>query len=80
MVNVHPMTVPLALGEGLACNTIFSWPFLNTIKDSIMTDNNVLFSGLLGAQFKLEMRVPQISREAPKTSEVIPFLLTVSIP
>ena len=35
-----------------------------------------MVSGILGYQFKLEMIVPQRSREAPKTSEVIP----VSIP
>ena len=30
--NEKPVTVPLALGEGVACNTIFSCPFLQTIK------------------------------------------------
>ena len=28
MVNRKPVTVSLALGEGVACHTIFSWPFL----------------------------------------------------
>ena len=37
VVNGKPVKVSLSLGEGVACNTIFSWPFLHTIKDSIMT-------------------------------------------
>ena len=53
VVNIKPVTVSLALGEGLACNTILSWTFLKTIKASIMTDNNVLVSGILGEQFRL---------------------------
>ena len=53
-----------------------SWMFLKTINASIMTDINALFSGILGYQFKLDMIVPQRSKKAPKTSEVI----TVSLP
>ena len=48
MVNRKPVTVSLALGEGVACNTICSWPFLKTVKASIMTNNNALVSVLLG--------------------------------
>ena len=58
VVNGKPMTVSLALGEGVACNIIFSWTFLQTIKSSVMTKNNVLVSGLLGEQFRLDMMVP----------------------
>ena len=36
VVNGKMVTVSLALREGVACNTIFSWPFLQTIKASIM--------------------------------------------
>ena len=68
MVNGQPVIVSLALGEGVACNTIFSWPFLQTIKVSILTDNNTLVIGILGEKFNLEMLVPQTSREEPKTS------------
>ena len=50
----------------MACNTIFSWPFLQTIKASIMTENNTLVSGLLEDKFKLDMMVPQRAKEAPK--------------
>ena len=45
-----------------------------------MTDNNTLISGIFGDQFNLNMMVPQISKEAPKTSEVLPFLFPVAIP
>ena len=53
VVNGKPVTVSLALGEGVACNTIFSWPFLHIIKASIMNKNDSLVSGLLGEQFRL---------------------------
>ena len=68
------MTVSLAPGEGVACNTIL----LQTIKVSIMTDNNAFVSGLLGEQFRLEMMVSQRSKEAPKILYKLPFLLPVS--
>ena len=44
VVNVNLVTFSLALGEGVAYKTIFSWPLLKTIKDSIMTKNNSLVS------------------------------------
>ena len=79
MVNGTPLTVSLTIGGGVACNTTFSWPFLKTIKASIMTENNALVSGLLGEHFNLDMIVPQISKEAPTTSEGLPVSLPVSI-
>ena len=72
MVNEKLATAPLALGEWVACNTIFLWPFLQKIKASIMTENNALVSGLLGEQFRLEMMVPQISKKSPRISEGLP--------
>ena len=44
-----------------------------------MTDNNALVSGLLGDKFRLDMMVPQISKEAPKTSDGLPVLFSVLI-
>ena len=79
MVNGKTVTVSLALEEGVACNTMFSWPFLKKIKASIMTDNNDLISGLMGEQFRLEMMVPQRAKEPPKTSDGIPVSLPFSI-
>ena len=72
MVNEKIMIVSLDLVKGMSCNNIFSWPFLQKIKASIMTENNTLVSGLLGEQFKMEMMVPQISKEAEKISERLP--------
>ena len=60
------MTVCLTLGEGVACNTIFSWPFVHTIKASIMTEKNDLVSRLLGEKFNMEMMVPQRTSESTK--------------
>ena len=79
MVNVKLVIVSLALGEWVACNTIFSWNFLQTIKALIMTKKNSLVIGLLGEQFRLEMMVPQRYTEAPKISEGLPVSLKFSI-
>ena len=62
LVDGKSVTFYLALGEGVACNTILSWPFLHTINASIMTNKNSLVSGLLGEKFRLEMKVPQRSK------------------
>ena len=56
----------------MAHNTIFSWTFLQTVKDSIITYNNDLISGILGYQFKMEMMVTQRAKETPKTPEGLP--------
>ena len=45
-----------------------------------MAENNALVSGILWEQLKLDIMVPQISKEAPKASEVLPVLLPVKIP
>ena len=79
LVNLQPVSVSLALVEGVACNIIFSWPFLKNNKASIMNYNNALISVILGEQFKLDMMVPQKSK-VTKTSEIIPVLLQVAIP
>ena len=70
----------LTLVEGVAYNTIFLWPFLQTIKVSIIIKNNALVSEILVYKFNMYMMVPQISQESPKTSERLPFSLTASIP
>ena len=44
-----------------------------------MPDNNALVSGLLGEQFRLEVMVPQIAKEEPKTSEGLTVSLSVPI-
>ena len=80
VVNGKPVTVSVYLGEGVACNTIFSWPLLKIIQASIMTKNNTLVSDLLVDQFKLETMVTQISKKAPKTSDGLIFSLPVTIP
>ena len=79
MVNGKPVTVSLALGEWVACNTIFSWPFLKTSKASIMNEKNALVRGLLGEQFRMDMMVLQIAKEGTETSEVLPVSLPFSI-
>ena len=79
MVNGKPVTVSLALGEGVERNTIFSWPLLQTVKSLIITNNNYLVSGLLGEKFRLEMMIPQRDKESTKTSEGLPVSLPVSL-
>ena len=78
VVNVIPVTVSLALGEGVAYSAIFSCPLLQKIKASIMTNVNSLVSGILGYDFRLYMMVPQRSKEAQKTSEGLPVSLPVT--
>ena len=78
-VNGKPVTVSLALVEGVARNTIFSWTFLQTIKDSIISNGNALVIGLLGEQFNMEIMAPQRSMESPRTPEELSVLLQVSI-
>ena len=73
------MIVSLALGEGVACNIIFSWPFLQKINDSIITEHNAAVSGLLGEKFRMEMMVTQRDKEAPKRSEELQVSSPVSI-
>ena len=79
LVNVKPVTSSLAPGEGVACSTIFSWPLLQTIKASIMTENNALVSGLLVKKFRMEIFFPKRSKEASKTSEGIPVSFQFAI-
>ena len=63
VVNRQPVTVSLALQKGVTQNTIFSRTILQTIKAEILTKNNASVSGILGENFKLEIVVPQISKE-----------------
>ena len=56
-----------------------SLTFLQTIKASIMTNNNALVSVILADQFNLDMMVPQRTKQAPKASEGIPVSLPVTI-
>ena len=58
VVNGKPVTVSVTLVGGLACNTIFSWTFLQIIKASIITKNNYLVIGLLGEKLRREIMVP----------------------
>ena len=44
-----------------------------------MTEKSNLVSGILGKKFKMEIIFPQISKEAPKASEVLPVSLSVVI-
>ena len=79
VVNGKLATVFLDLGEGVACDTIFSWMLLKKIKASIITDNNALISGLLGYQFNLDMMVSQITKGATKKSVGIPVTFPIEI-
>ena len=57
----------------MAYNTIFLWPFLKTIKASMMTKKSALVSGILGDQFKLGIMAPQRSKEPPKNKRDYQF-------
>ena len=66
MLNAQPITLPFAPVEVVARNTIFSSPFLQTIKILINIWNNALFSGILGEKFNIEIIVSQRRSESPK--------------
>ena len=55
VVNAQLATVSLTLGERVAQNTIFSWPLMQTIKASTMTENKDLFSGILVDHLHIEL-------------------------
>ena len=46
----------------------------------MITENNASVSELLWEQFKMEVMVPQSSKEAPSTSEILSVSLPVAIP
>ena len=52
VVNGKPVKVSLTIVEGVTCNTIFPYLFLQTNNYLIMTKNNDLGSGLLGEHFR----------------------------
>ena len=55
VVNSHLVIVSLSLENLFTFNTIFLWPFIQTIKVSILTDKNALVSGIILEQLNLEM-------------------------
>ena len=72
-VNAKPLTLSFAQVEVVACNTIYSWLLLLTIKSSIMTENNDSVNEVLEEQLYIENMVPLNSMEASKSSERTPI-------
>ena len=72
-VNAKPLTLSFAQVEVVACNTIYSWLLLLTIKSSIMTENNASVNEVLEEQLYIENMVPLNSMEASKSSERTPI-------
>jgi hypothetical protein len=61
----RPVVVTFALGPTIATNSILSFPFLQSIKATIMFENNTCVSGALGDSFKIDPMVPLQADRAP---------------
>jgi hypothetical protein len=61
----RPVVVTFALGNSIATNSILSFPFLQSIKATIMFENMTCVSAALGDSFRLEAMVPLRADVAP---------------
>jgi hypothetical protein len=61
----RPVVVTFALGNSIATNSILSFPFLQSIKATIMFENMTCVSAALGDSFRLEAMVPLRADTAP---------------
>ena len=72
VVNGQPVVVSFGLKEGVACNMVFSYPFLSALKASVIFDNMTLMSGWLGEALSLEAMVPMQAAQAPSVPAGVP--------
>ena len=65
VINGQAVHVSFGLGQNVACNTILSWPFLQALNASIVTESRVVILGRLGAALPYENMVPLRANVAP---------------
>jgi hypothetical protein len=72
VVNGVPVRLTLALGPSVATNSIISYPFLTSIKGTVMLENSTLVSALLGDSYKIEPMIPLRSDAPPIIPDFAP--------
>lgn len=72
VVNGREVLITLGLGKNVACNSIISWPFMQSLKASLITDSKVLILGLIGAVLPYENMVPLRANVAPANAAGVP--------
>ena len=65
VIHGRPVLVTFALGNSIATNSIVSFPFLQSIKATIMFENMTMVSAMLGESFKIDSMVPLRADAAP---------------
>ena len=79
LVKSQPVVLSIDFGELVTHITLSYHDFFWKMMVSILSYNNFLIIGLLGEYFKLEMMVPQRSKNATKASNGIMVSLPVYI-
>eukprot|EP00957_Ditylum_brightwellii_P126693 9656648-Ditylum_brightwellii.AAC.1 len=79
VVNGQQVFIMLGLGE-VVMNTLFSFPFMNALKATIMLESCTMVSSLLGQAFKLKLRPPRLAASAHLASPGVPVVLMTRAP
>ena len=77
VIDGHPVVVSFRLGEEVACNMLYSYPFLSAFKARIMFKNMTLISGKLGEVFLLESAVPLWVNQVPLVPKGVPGAFSI---
>jgi hypothetical protein len=72
ILNGREVLVSLGLGKDVACNTILSWPFLQSLNASLITESQVVILGRLGAVLPYDNMVPLRANVAPANAAGAP--------
>ena len=70
-INGREVVVSFGLGKEVATNTILSWPFIQAIAGSILTESNTFVSGKLGEVLRMESIVPLRAETAPTVPKAV---------
>lgn len=79
--RVNGQQVLLSLGLGnFGIKTLFSYPFLKSIRSTIMLESSTLVIGLLRTAFQMVIKQPERAATAPSATEGVPVALMASAP
>ena len=71
--------ITLGLGD-FGVKTLFSYPFLKSLKASILLESGTLVCGAIGTAFKMSIKRPELPTEAPTASAGVPVALMAPAP